>query len=109
MQVARILKGRVRRSEQVCRWGGEEFLLLLPDTNAFGGAVLAEALRSAVVATPFSCEQRSLDITMSFGIMADRGELPLEACINKADAALYAAKQQGRNRCVTHANATGDA
>lgn len=103
--VASILKDRMRRSEKVCRWGGEEFLLLLPATDAKGAAVLAEELRAAVAATAFSCGGQTLRITLSFGIMADSGEQPFGVCIRKADDALYAAKGAGRNRCVTHADA----
>jgi PleD family two-component response regulator len=58
-----------------------------------------------VAATPFSCAERTLQITLSFGIMADSGERPLDACLSKADAALYAAKNTGRNGCITHADA----
>lgn len=101
--VASILKDRMRRSEKVCRWGGEEFLLLLPATDAKGAAVLAEELRSAVAATAFSCGGKTLQVTLSFGIIADTGELPFEVCIGKADEALYAAKHAGRNCCITHA------
>ena len=106
--VAALLKERVRRSEQVCRWGGEEFLLLLPDTDAAGAAVLANALRSAVADSAFTCDNdRTLRVTLSFGIMADSGECTVEECLSKADAALYAAKHAGRNCCMTHADAVG--
>lgn len=103
--VASLFKDRIRRSERVCRWGGEEFLLLLPDTDAAGAAVLAEDLRAAVAATRFACDEGAVTISLSFGIMADSGERPLDACISRADAALYAAKDAGRNRCVIHADA----
>jgi diguanylate cyclase (GGDEF)-like protein len=103
--LAQLLGERVRRSERVGRWGGEEFLLLLPDTDAAGAAVLAEDLRQVVAATPFSCGERTLQITLSFGIMADSGERPIDACLSKADVALYAAKNAGRNCCITHADA----
>ncbi|MFP4076884.1 MAG: diguanylate cyclase [Halochromatium sp.] len=103
--VASIFKDRIRRSEHLCRWGGEEFLLLLPDTDAAGAAVLAEDLRAAVAATTFACDEGAVTISLSFGIMADSGERPLDVCISLADAALYAAKDAGRNRCVTHAEA----
>lgn len=103
--VASILKERMRRSEKVCRWGGEEFLLLLPATDAKGAAVLAEELRAAVAATAFSCGGQTLRLTLSFGIMADAGEQSFDTCICMADDALYAAKHAGRNCCVTHANA----
>ncbi|MEA1053489.1 diguanylate cyclase [Lamprobacter modestohalophilus] len=106
--VATLLKERVRRSEQVCRWGGEEFLLLLPDTDAAGAAVLADALRSAMAESAFACDDnRALHITLSFGIMADHGERTVDACISKADDALYAAKNAGRDCCMTHADAVG--
>lgn len=106
--VATLLKERVRRSEGACRWGGEEFLLLLPDTDAAGASVLADALRSAVAESAFTCDNgRALRVTLSFGIMADNGERPVDACISKADAALYAAKNAGRDCRMTHADAAG--
>jgi|GEM_PF-483639 len=103
--VATLFKGRIRRSEQACRWGGEEFLLLLPSTDADGAAVVAEDLRALVEATPFTCNGKSIRVTVSFGIMADSGEQPFAACISKADDALYAAKRAGRNRTVIHEDA----
>lgn len=99
---ASILAERARKSDQVCRWGGEEFLLLLPDTDADGAAVMAESLRAAVASATFSCEDRSLRATMTFGVTACGWDVSIDDGIRKADAALYAGKTGGRNRVVVH-------
>ncbi len=99
---AAILKERVRKSDSICRWGGEEFLLLLPDTAADGAAVLAEDLRTAVESTPFSCEDQTLGATMTFGVATCQWDAPIDDCIRRADAALYFGKTSGRNRCILY-------
>ncbi len=100
--VAGTLKDRIRGGDQVGRWGGEEFLLLLPDTRLDGAAVLAESLRSAVESLSFECEDRPLKVTMTFGVMACTPGDSIDDCIRKADEALYRGKAAGRNRCVAY-------
>ncbi|WP_238192348.1 GGDEF domain-containing protein [Methylobacterium frigidaeris] len=78
------------------RWGGEEFLLLLPPRLAGAGADLAERIRAATEAEPFRAGGAPLRVTVSIGIAAGGGDLG--ALLRRADGALYAAKRGGRNR-----------
>ncbi|MEA3267194.1 MAG: GGDEF domain-containing protein, partial [Candidatus Fermentibacteria bacterium] len=79
------------------RWGGEEFLLLLPETSPNGAARVAEKIRVSIAATPFQCEKISINMTMAFGV-SQGGEVPLDHAIQQADTALYRAKRKGKNR-----------
>ncbi len=107
--VGRILERTVRRTDLVARFGGEEFMVLLPDTNARGGAELAEKLRAAVGANRFEVEADGrrvpLTVTISIGVGAVTREAAshssFDDLIERADQALYAAKLAGRDRvCV---------
>lgn len=102
--VASIFQARLRAQDMVGRYGGEEFLVLLPNTPLHGAAGLAEALRAAVEQTPCMHEGRSLAVTVSVGVCGARMESgdSWGQLIHVADQALYAAKTAGRNRieCV---------
>lgn len=101
--VADVLVGHLRTLDLVARFGGEEFLVLLSDANAREGALVAEKLRRAleskVIDTGLEA-QPTLRITASFGIttLLPSEKLSLEAVIERADSAVYAAKHAGRNR-----------
>ena len=97
--LSRLLKERARASDMVARWGGEEFLMLLPDTPAQGAQEMAEQLRQAVQNTPLRWQQQSVPITVSIGTATwSRGPFHANALIASADSALYQAKNTGRNR-----------
>ncbi|MEA2322639.1 MAG: two-component system, cell cycle response regulator [Solirubrobacteraceae bacterium] len=96
--LAERLCERVREEDIVARYGGEEFLVILPDTTPEGAAALAEDLRDAVAAEPFSIGRFALPVTVSVGWGAWNGE-DLEQLVARADRGLYAAKEAGRN-CV---------
>jgi diguanylate cyclase (GGDEF)-like protein len=94
----------LRGSDLKCRYGGEEFMILLPDTVASGACRVAELLRSKLEATPVGWNGIDVPVTASFGLTAiTPGELDLTAIIGRADAALYRAKENGRN-CVCPAD-----
>jgi len=103
--VLRELAGRalrqVRSVDLVGRLGGEEFVVVMPETNLAGAAVVAERLRAAVAGEPFSLQAGGgrLPVTVSIGV-AVTGETPetLESLLKRADDALYIAKNAGRNR-----------
>lgn len=98
MQAARVLTESVRGSDVVCRYGGEEFLVLAPETDARGARALAEKIRLAVSARLFGDGERAFALTLSAGVAE---LLPGESgndMIARADLALYQAKQRGRDR-----------
>jgi diguanylate cyclase (GGDEF)-like protein len=97
---AERLAERLRAEDILGRWGGEEFMVLAPDVDAHGVAVLAEALRAHVADLPLATATVSLPLTTSIGWSAwSEGDTP-EGLLRRADAALYAAKDAGRNRVV---------
>jgi diguanylate cyclase (GGDEF)-like protein len=97
-EIALILKTEVRESDHVARWGGEEFLVLCPETNIEGAATLAEKLRSTINEYSFTNIGHR---TASFGVTTCSDDCTFESMINCADKALYTAKSEGRNN-VAH-------
>jgi diguanylate cyclase (GGDEF)-like protein len=91
----RLIDARMRRQDRVFRLGGEEFILLLEDTDMYGAEVVAESIRAAV-------EQAALlpvqSVTISIGISQHNDGMSTEMWIRAADQALYRAKAAGRNR-----------
>lgn len=99
-ELAERLRAAVRTGDHVSRWGGEEFLLLLPEIGATGAREVAEKLRASVAEAPFSTSAGALSITISLGIALCEGEPGPASVVQQADTALYRAKQEGRNRVV---------
>ena len=92
------------RAEDCCgRWGGEEFLICLPHTDLNGAAVVAEKLRQAVETAPVNHEGKSIHVTISLGVARYGSGQDLDSIVRDADRALYAAKDNGRNRVETYA------
>lgn len=90
---------RLRKSDPLGRMGGEEFAVLLPQTGLEGALKVAENLRSAIAALRLGEPDDPLQVTASFGVASLDGAVDLDALLARADAALYAAKADGRNRC----------
>lgn len=96
---ASTLQTNVREIDLAGRWGGEEFVLLLPGTDLEGGHELAERLRSALLHKVFlTLEGQSLHVTASFGIAAFPEAGTQEQLVAAADSALYLAKRSGKDR-----------
>lgn len=102
--VASVLRSALRESDIASRWGGEEFLILLKGSGLNQATQIAEKLRDHVGGMTFGIEAQSIPITVSIGVAQHvPGEAP-ETTIDRADRALYEAKQGGRNRvCVATA------
>jgi two-component system cell cycle response regulator len=106
--VAKTILRLARKSDVVGRWGGEEFVVGLPQAAAAGARIAAERLRRAIAESPFPLKEEGhpLRVTASIGVAhAVEGE-PLEAMIARADGAMYLAKSRGRNRVETEESAT---
>jgi diguanylate cyclase (GGDEF)-like protein/PAS domain S-box-containing protein len=94
--VGQAINRAVRGSDIVCRWGGEEFIVIAPDTSAEEMGVMGEKIRCAVVALHDALYP---PVTISVGVAAARGEAVDAQCLMaQADSALYRAKENGRNR-----------
>jgi diguanylate cyclase (GGDEF)-like protein len=95
---ARQLSDSLRQSDIICRWGGEEFILLLKDTSPEQARQLAEKLRQHTEQSRFDHNDAQLNITTSIGLAELHPDDALDQLIARADRALYRAKQTGRNR-----------
>jgi two-component system cell cycle response regulator len=105
-EFARRLKKAVRGIDLACRYGGEEFVVVMPDTDIGVATMVAERLRRRVASDPFPIAQnsRSVQATISVGISAMQSSDDKAAdIVKRADAALYRAKRAGRNRVVSDA------
>jgi diguanylate cyclase (GGDEF)-like protein len=98
--VARTLRASLRAQDVVARWGGEEFMLLLPDTDAEGARRVAESARTAVEELRLENGDAAFGLTLSLGVSEHDAGRRVDETIAAADDALYRAKQEGRNRVV---------
>lgn len=96
----RVVTKNVRLSDIVGRWGGEEFLVLLPETDYKGALLAAEKIRKMVEREVFYYHKQSLNITVTIGVSNLNVRKPLEKAVAEADAAMYRGKEDGRNRVV---------
>jgi len=103
--VATVLRDTARAEDVVCRYGGEEFCLLLPCVNAAQAAVYAERARAELAAQPVELRTGKVSVTASFGISDTTGATGTDPAglLLAADRAMYDAKRAGRNRIHTPA------
>jgi len=97
--VANTIKNTLRENDHVGRWGGEEFLIILPETNLEEACLVAEKIRKSLSEKHYTFNNIDCHITMTFGIGIYEGKTDIGKCIGEADKALYKGKQQGKN-CV---------
>lgn len=97
---AKMLKKEARTVDIVGRFGGEEFMALLSETDAKGGAVFAEKVRKQVEKSRLMYKKERINLTVSCGVSERAKHLSLQNVINSADEYMYKAKQDGRNRVV---------
>ncbi len=100
--VAQQLKLAFRNSDIICRYGGEEFVVVLPDTNLADACARAEQLRTSMSGKSILIDGDAIgSVTLSAGVSSGRaGQISAEELLDKADQALYRAKQTGRNRVL---------
>jgi diguanylate cyclase (GGDEF)-like protein len=98
--VARLLRQSVRSRDLAARWGGEEFLLLLPDTSAAEAVVVAERIRQRIDAAVIEMGGTTLPVSATLGVAERKGQETLDQLLARADEALYQGKHAGRNRIV---------
>jgi diguanylate cyclase (GGDEF)-like protein len=98
-EFAKRCKSSVREVDLVGRYGGEELIILLPETDQKAAMQVAERLRASIAATPFKVTGNEIPVTVSIGVATkDENTLHLETLIARADQAMYIAKHKGRNQ-----------
>ena len=98
--IAEAMRNNLRQHDIVCRWGGEEFLVLLPETGLQLAMEVAEKLRAAVAAIDFRPDGIPHAVSISFGLQVVDCPGKIDSFIQQADQKLYRAKQAGKNRAV---------
>ena len=99
-QVAALLKQETRQADLLCRYGGDEFVMLLSQTPPDQAMVLAERLRHRIAHSSMNRLEQRCKVTVSIGVAGLRPEMTTEDLIKEADEAHYRAKQAGKNRVV---------
>ena len=94
---AETVSGKIRDTDVLCRWGGEEFLVLLGDCKIENAQKVAENIREAVSAREISCGGNTVAITLSAGVVEHRDPETLNQLVSRADKLMYQAKKQGRD------------
>jgi diguanylate cyclase (GGDEF)-like protein len=99
--VSDLFKASIREQDGVARWGGEEFLFVLPDAEESNAVVLAEKVRETLATSLVELQQEKVVITASFGVAQIDFEQGLDKALTLADKALYKAKEKGRNKVLS--------
>ena len=98
--MANLLQKNLRETDFISRFGGEEFVGLMPETTLGGGFKIAEKVRHSIEQLEFHYRGSKVKVTISCGISLFWENDTPETAFNRADKALYQAKDEGRNRCV---------
>lgn len=99
IEVAELIKQSTRKSDLLCRWGGEEFVIIMPDCNSEEALIFAEQLQGTFAEHLFSIEQQTIDVQLSIGISQKTDTDQSNKLIFRADQALLSAKKSGKN-CI---------
>ena len=105
----RLATENLRKLDSLGRWGGEEFLIVLPNSDIHEAVQVAEKLRKKLDTCPLIWHDQTIHITASFGVAQCPPNVPFETMVDKADRAMYEAKQSGRNRVHQAAEDAPDA
>ena len=98
VEISNLITNSLRKQDYVGRWGGDEFLLLLPQTGEDGSRILADNIRDKVDKHDFVYRESHISLSMSFGVAEFKRSLSVHDCIKNADESLYKAKEQGKNK-----------
>jgi len=102
-EVSELMRTRLRKQDLLARWGGEEFVLLLPETDLAGARKVIEVLKQVISDHQFSYLEKPFSLTMTFGMAQFDGTQSIEAVLKQADQLLYKGKESGRNCIMTPA------
>ena len=108
--VASLIRQTLRSSDVTARFGGEEFIIILPNTDASSAQMTGERIRTQLAATPLEVDQVQVEMTISIGITTytPPSLMTPARLVEQADSAMYKAKRAGRNRCMLHAELPKD-
>jgi len=102
-RIADLLRSSLRRQDAICRWGGDELLIFLPETTLAGAAEAAEKVRHRLTEAPLLFDGEELHLSVSIGVAEAARDEAVTEVVRRADEALYRAKQAGRNRVARSA------
>ena len=100
--IVQIILGLIRTGDVVARWGGEEFLVLLPNTDLKNGIAVMERVRQTLAGKVYEKDGISFQTTLTIGLADSHGNQPIDEIISVADERLYQGKRAGKNRVVTN-------
>lgn len=101
VRISELLRNNLRSKDIISRYGGEEFVIVLPDVDYSYSILIAENLRSVIEKEIFEYNGSTFNVTMSFGVLNLNDKISFRECMKKVDTALYAAKENGRNKVIT--------
>ena len=107
VMVARTLREHSRKVDTLARWGGEEYLVLLPETGTVEAVQTANRIRQTIASTPIETPGGSINTTISVGVATIHGAESVDRLLQRADEALYRAKTLGRNKVCDFEGAHG--
>ncbi len=100
VHVANLITSSVRKQDLVARWGGEEFLLLLPETGISGALKLADSIRCQIAAMPIMVKGKTINVSVSIGLSEFTTDELFDSAFVRSDNALYSAKSSGKNKAI---------
>ena len=102
--ISSIIQNSVRKDDSICRWGGEEILILLPDTNIYAAEMVAEKLRKKIEDFTLIIGEKEIKATITAGVCSANDGTTIIDLINCADMCMYKGKTTGKNCVVTSKN-----
>lgn len=106
-ELSRLFTSTLRKQDKIARWGGEEFLFLLPETNGYEAHILAEKIRAKVDNEKFQYRDKTIHVTLCMGIKEVDQNTSVDKAITLADHFLYQAKEAGRNKTMPELDTLG--